>query len=67
MVHADHPRFRDNLTMADFLAESHALVRLVDPPLKPPSFHLMQHWHTVVNTDSTNVWLRQMVKGLFND
>jgi hypothetical protein len=27
MVHADHPRFRDNLTVADFLAESHALVR----------------------------------------
>jgi DNA-binding transcriptional LysR family regulator len=23
-----------------------AKVRLLDPPLKPPSFHLMQHWHT---------------------
>jgi DNA-binding transcriptional LysR family regulator len=44
-----------------------AKVRLVDPPLRPPSFHLMQHWHTVVHADSANVWLRQMVKGLFED
>ena len=126
MVRADHPRVHDSLTMADFMAESHALVRpagrthlferfleaknikldirvelsqfaslltiisssdliatvprdighvfaslahvrLVDPPLKPPSFHLMQHWHTVVNTDSANIWLRQMIKSLFHD
>ena len=44
-----------------------ANVRLVDPPLKPPAFHLMRHWHAVVNADSANIWLRQMVKGLFND
>ncbi|WP_083684405.1 LysR family transcriptional regulator [Massilia putida] len=44
-----------------------AKVRLLDPPLKPPSFHLMQHWHTVMHADSANVWLRQMVKNLFND
>jgi DNA-binding transcriptional LysR family regulator len=44
-----------------------ANVRLVDPPMKPPSFHLMQHWHTIVNTDSANIWLRQMVKSLFED
>lgn len=126
MVRADHPRIHDSLTMADFMAESHALVRpagrthlferfleaknikldirvelsqfaslltiisstdliatvprdighvfaslarvrLLDPPLKPPSFHLMQHWHTVVNTDSSNIWLRQMIKSLFHD
>jgi DNA-binding transcriptional LysR family regulator len=126
MVRADHPRVHDSLTMADFMAESHALVRpagrthlferfleaknikldirvelsqfaslltiipssdlvatvprdighvfaslarvrLVDPPMKPPSFHLMQHWHTVVNNDSANIWLRQMIKSLFHD
>jgi DNA-binding transcriptional LysR family regulator len=126
MVRASHPRIGDSMTMADFMAESHAIVRpagrthlfekflnaknikldvraelshfaslltiistsdlvatvprdighvfaglanvrLVDPPLSPPSFHLMQHWHTVGNTDSANIWLRQMVKSLFND
>lgn len=126
IVRADHPRVRDKLTLAGFLAESHALVRpagrthlferfmeekqikldvraelshfaslltivsnsdlvatvprdiahvfatlarvrLVEPPLQPPSFHLMQHWHTVVNTDPANIWLRQLVKGLFDD
>lgn len=44
-----------------------AKVRLLDPPLKPPSFHVMQHWHTVVHTDSANIWLRQMVKSLLED
>jgi DNA-binding transcriptional LysR family regulator len=44
-----------------------ARVRLVDLPLKPPSFHLMQHWHTVAHADSANIWLRQMVKSLFED
>jgi DNA-binding transcriptional LysR family regulator len=44
-----------------------AKVRLLDPPLKPPSFHLMQHWHTIVHTDSASIWLRQMVKALFED
>jgi DNA-binding transcriptional LysR family regulator len=126
MVRADHPRIGDQLTVEDFLKESHAIVRpagrthlfekflntkgikldvraelshfaslltiisgsdliatvprdighvfatlakvrLLDPPLKPPSFHLMQHWHTVVHTDSANIWLRQMVKALFED
>jgi DNA-binding transcriptional LysR family regulator len=126
MVRADHPRIQDSLTTADFLRESHALVRpagrthlfeqflnlknikldvraelshfaslltiipssnliatvprdighvfatlakvrLLEPPLQPPSFHLMQHWHTVVHADSANIWLRQMVKSLFED
>jgi len=44
-----------------------ARVRLVDPPLQPPSFHLMQHWHSIVNSDPANIWLRQMVKTLFSD
>jgi len=26
-----------------------AKVQLLDPPLQPPSFHLMQHWHTVAH------------------
>lgn len=42
-------------------------VRLLDPPIEPPSFHLMQHWHTIAHADSANVWLRQLVKGLFED
>lgn len=126
IVRTDHPRVCDHLTMAGFLAESHAIVRpagrthlferfldekhikldvrvelahfaslltiisssdliatvprdighvfstlarvrLVDPPLQPPSFHLMQHWHSVVNADPANIWLRQMVKNLFGD
>ena len=44
-----------------------AKVQLLDPPLQPPSFHLMQHWHTVAHTDSANIWFRQMVKTLFED
>lgn len=44
-----------------------AKVRLVDSPVQPPSFHLMQHWHSIVNADPANIWLRQMVKNLFND
>jgi DNA-binding transcriptional LysR family regulator len=126
IVNADHPRIHANPTMAQFLAESHAIVRpagrthlfekyldsqnikldvrvelshfsslltiitssdlvgtvprdighvfaglanvrMVDPPLQPPSFHLMQHWHTLVHTDPANIWLRQMVKSLFHD
>ena len=126
MVRADHPRIGDTLDMAQFQAESHAMVRpagrthlfekfreeknlkldvraelshfaslltiisssdlvatvprdighvfatlarvrLVEPPLQPPSFHLMQHWHAVMNTDPANAWLRQLVKTLFDD
>jgi len=44
-----------------------AKVQLLDLPLQPPSFHLMQHWHTVAHTDSANIWFRQMVKTLFED
>lgn len=44
-----------------------ARVQLLDLPLQPPSFHLMQHWHTVAHTDSANIWFRQMVKTLFED
>jgi len=44
-----------------------ARLKLVDPPLQPPPFHLMQHWHTVMNADPANIWLRQMVKNLFDD
>lgn len=126
IVRADHPRIGASLNMAQFMAESHAIVRpagrthlferfldaqhikldvraelshfaslltiipssdlvatvprdiahvfatlaklkLVDPPLQPPAFHLMQHWHTVVNADPASIWLRQMVKSLFDD
>lgn len=126
IVRADHPRIRGNPTLAQFLAESHAVVRpagrthlferfleeksikldvraelshfaslltiiagsdlvatvprdighvfaslagvrVVDPPLQPAAFHLMQHWHTVVHADSANTWLRQMVRNLFHD
>lgn len=44
-----------------------AKVRLVDAPVQPPAFHLMQHWHSIVNADPANIWLRQMVKSLFDD
>jgi hypothetical protein len=44
-----------------------AKVRMVDPPVQPPPFHLMQHWHTVVHTDAANIWLRKMVQELFHD
>jgi DNA-binding transcriptional LysR family regulator len=126
IVRADHPRIGTGLTMEEFLAESHAVVRpagrthlfekyldsknikldvraelshfaslltiisgsdlvsvvprdighvfatlakvrMVDPPVQPPPFHLMQHWHTVVHTDAANIWLRKMVQELFHD
>ncbi|WP_296950590.1 LysR family transcriptional regulator [uncultured Massilia sp.] len=126
MVRADHPRIGERLSMDEFLAASHALVRpagrthlfekfmeekhlkldvraelshfaslltiisrsdliatvprdighvfatlakvrLVEPPVQPPSFHVMQHWHTLVNADAANIWLRHMVKSLFDD
>ncbi|SNT34762.1 transcriptional regulator, LysR family [Noviherbaspirillum humi] len=44
-----------------------APIRLVDPPLQPPAFHLKQHWHERVHADAANVWLRKLVRDLFHD
>jgi DNA-binding transcriptional LysR family regulator len=44
-----------------------AKIRLIDPPLQPPAFHLKQHWHGRVHADPANSWLRKMVHDLFHD
>jgi DNA-binding transcriptional LysR family regulator len=46
---------------------SFANVRLVEPPLKSPSFDLKQHWHRKYNDDAKSRWLRSLVAELFRD
>jgi DNA-binding transcriptional LysR family regulator len=40
-------------------------VRLVQPPLKIPSFDLKQHWHRRFHDDPRHQWLRGVVAELF--
>jgi DNA-binding transcriptional LysR family regulator len=44
-----------------------ANVRLVQPPLKIPTFDLKQHWHRKFHDDARHKWLRGMVAELFKD
>lgn len=42
-------------------------LRIVQPPLDPPSFDLKQHWHRKYHHEPKIVWLRALVSELFND
>lgn len=42
-------------------------IRLVQPPLKIPTFDLKQHWHRKYHNDARHRWLRQLVAELFKD
>jgi DNA-binding transcriptional LysR family regulator len=46
---------------------SFANVRLVQPPIKGPTFDLKQHWHRKYHGDPRNRWLRSLVAELFKD
>ncbi|HHY6932305.1 LysR family transcriptional regulator [Burkholderia ambifaria] len=40
-------------------------VRMVPPPVELPPFALRQHWHSRLNADPANVWLRHLIKETF--
>ncbi|TKC92589.1 LysR family transcriptional regulator [Trinickia terrae] len=40
-------------------------VRTLPPPVSLPPFALRQHWHPRFHADSANIWLRQLVKTMF--
>ncbi len=42
-------------------------VRMLPPPVELPPFALRQHWHSRLNTDPANVWLRRLIKETFED
>ncbi|MCA8294847.1 LysR family transcriptional regulator [Burkholderia sp. AU30198] len=42
-------------------------VRMLPPPVELPPFALRQHWHSRLNTDPANVWLRHLIKETFKD
>ncbi|WP_179258883.1 LysR family transcriptional regulator [Burkholderia aenigmatica] len=42
-------------------------VRMLPPPVELPPFALRQHWHSRLNTDPANVWLRHLIKETFED
>jgi len=42
-------------------------VRMVPPPVELPPFALRQHWHSRLNADPANVWLRHLIKETFED
>ncbi|AXV73340.1 LysR family transcriptional regulator [Ralstonia nicotianae] len=47
--------------------QSHANIRVMEPPLALPSFDLKQHWHRKFHNDARSQWLRALVSSLFND
>jgi DNA-binding transcriptional LysR family regulator len=44
-----------------------ANIRVIEPPLAAPAFHLKQHWHSRMHADAANNWLRKMVRDLLHD
>jgi DNA-binding transcriptional LysR family regulator len=44
-----------------------ANIRVIEPPLVAPAFHLKQHWHSRMHADAANNWLRKMVRDLLHD
>jgi DNA-binding transcriptional LysR family regulator len=43
-----------------------AKLRLIEPPVNV-SFDVKQYWHERAHRDPVNIWLREMVHGLFHD
>lgn len=41
-------------------------VKVIKTPIKSPSLHLRQYWHPRHHHDPGNIWLRQLVKLLFD-
>jgi DNA-binding transcriptional LysR family regulator len=42
-------------------------VKLLDPPVKLPTFDVQQHWHERFHRDPANRWLRSVFMELFSD
>jgi DNA-binding transcriptional LysR family regulator len=42
-------------------------LKVLHPPFPSPRIELRQHWNLKVHKDARNIWLRRLVKGLFND
>ena len=40
-------------------------IKLLDPPIKLPSYSVKQHWHERYHADAGNVWLRRTMAELF--
>ncbi|MTV36009.1 LysR family transcriptional regulator [Duganella radicis] len=45
---------------------SYKSIKMVDTPVKVPSFAIRQHWHPRVQHDAANIWLRRQVKEAFD-
>jgi len=45
---------------------SYKSIKMVDTPIKVPSFAIRQHWHPRVQHDAANIWLRHQVKETFD-
>ena len=41
-------------------------VKLVPPPVPLPPFALRQHWHPRLHNDPANIWLRKLIKQMFD-
>lgn len=41
-------------------------VKLVPPPVPLPPFALRQHWHPRLHDDPANIWLRKLIKQMFD-
>lgn len=43
----------------------HANIRMVEPPIKIPSFEIKQHWHERYHHNPANQWMRALIAELF--
>lgn len=41
-------------------------MKVLEPPVPLPAYKVKQHWHERFNADAGNIWLRQVMMGLFS-
>lgn len=51
--------------LGDMLA-SQERIKLLDPPVRLPSYSVKQHWHERYHADAGNIWLRRTMAELFS-
>lgn len=58
------------VTIPEMLAESYlpaGNIKILQPPIKLPSYAIKQHWHERYHDDPANQWLRELIRDLFGD
>ena len=40
-------------------------IKMIEPPIKIPSFEIKQHWHERYHHDPANKWIRGLIAELF--